>query len=138
MNKIKVAIVEDNNMMRFMLLNFLNKHFEVNAFENGLVFFEWLENAEIPDLVVTDISMPEMNGFELTASLKSSQLFKNIAVMVLSGLDESQDRIKCLQLGAEDYLMKPFNPEELLVKINKYMKNKSSYEKTSNVVYQSK
>jgi len=138
MNKIKVAIVEDNNIMRYMLLNLLNEHFEVHAFEGGLPFFEWLENTEIPDLVVTDISMPEMNGFELTANLKNSQLFKNITVIVLSGLDDSQDRIKCLQLGAEDYLMKPFNPEELLVKIQKHIKNKSDYEQASSVLHQSK
>ncbi|OJJ16419.1 hypothetical protein BKI52_34600 [marine bacterium AO1-C] len=138
MNNIKVAIVEDNNIMRYMLLNFLNQHFETHAFEGGLVFFEWLENTETPDLVVTDISMPEMNGFELTANLKNSQIFKNIPVIVLSGLDDSQDRIKCLHLGAEDYLMKPFNPEELLVKIQKYIKNKSGNEQTSSILYQSK
>ncbi len=141
MNNIKVAIVDDNNMMRLMLLNLLNQHFEVHPFENGLAFFEWLENTAPPDVVITDVSMPEMSGFELTNNLKTSNLFKDIAVIVLSGLEESQDRIKCLQLGADDYLTKPFNPEELLLKINRCLKNKSNYEqtsKTSSTLHQSK
>lgn len=135
---LRVAIVEDNNIMRYMLRNFLKEHFQVYAFDGGLAFFEWLDNAQMPDLVLTDINMPEMSGFELTSHLKSSQVFKDVAVMVLSGLDDSQDRIKCLNLGAEDYIMKPFNPEELLVKINKYIKNKSDYEQASSFLHQSK
>lgn len=138
MMNIRVAIVEDNNIMRYMLKSYFDAHFEVFAFDDGLAFFEWMQNAEPPHLVITDLNMPEMNGFELTASLKNSELFKDIIIIVLSGLEDSQDRIKCLQLGAEDYLIKPFNPEELLIKIQKIIKYRLDYEQTSDLVYKSK
>lgn len=132
---IRVAIIEDNNMMRYMLRSYLNEHFEVADFENGLAFFEWLEYNDSPDIVVTDLNMPEINGFELTSTLKSSQLFNKTAVIVLSGVDDSNDRIKCLELGANDYLTKPFNPKELLIKIQKITQNLSDHEEASSVIY---
>ncbi|WP_299455402.1 response regulator transcription factor [uncultured Microscilla sp.] len=133
--KTKVAIIEDNNMMRYMLKSYLDAHFTVIDFSNGLEFFAWLEQNEAPEIIVTDLEMPEMNGFELTTNIKNSQLYQHINIIILSGLDDSNDRIKCLEMGASDYLMKPFNPKELFIKICKTIQNNSSNEKTSPAIY---
>lgn len=79
----------------------------------------WLQAGNVPDLIVSDLEMPKMDGFELITQLKESGYFADIPIMILSSRDSSEDRVKCLKLGAEDYLMKPFNPEELLIRIEK-------------------
>ena len=65
--------------------------------------------------------MPVMDGFELITQLKQSGFFTDIPIIVLSCRDNSSDRIKCLKLGADDYMVKPFNPEELLIRVEKLL-----------------
>ena len=138
--KLTLALVEDNAIMRYMLESYLNEHFEVSEFNNGLSFFEWMEETGPPDIIVTDIKMPEMDGFELINLLKKSKLYQDIPVIMLSGLSDSNARIKSLQLGAEDYLTKPFNPAELLLKVQKILKKNHTHinEKLNTNLYQSK
>lgn len=133
----KVALVEDNTIMRYMLESYLGQHFNVYEFNNGLEFFEWLEEGETPDIIISDIKMPKMNGFELITLLKSSKLYRDIPVIMLSGLSDSNTRIKSLQMGAEDYFVKPFNPVELLVKVQKHLKFKPANESANTTLYQS-
>lgn len=121
-----VAIIEDNNMMRYLLKSYLETHYlRVVDFNNGLEFYAWLEQNNVPDIVVTDLEMPEMDGFELVSTLKNSQLYKNIRVIILSGLENFEARIKYQKLGVDDCLTKPFNPKELLLKIYKATLNKN-------------
>jgi len=81
----------------------------------------WLQEGNIPDLILTDLQMPNMDGMELIKRVKTSGYFSDIPIIVLSSKDSSKDRIDCLKLGAEDYIMKPFNPEELLIRIEKVL-----------------
>ena len=67
----------------------------------------------LPDLIISDLHTPVMNGFELIKQLKAGELFNDIPIVVLSGEDNSEMRIKCLDAGADDYVVKPFNPREL-------------------------
>ena len=71
------------------------------------------------DLIISDIRMPEMRGDEFLEWIKSNQLFKHIPVVMLSSEDSTTERIRLLQEGAEDYIVKPFNPMELKVRIKK-------------------
>ena len=73
--------------------------------------------------------MPEMDGFSLLRHLKSSGLFEDIPVIILSSNDNSAEKIRCLKLGADDYLIKPFNPEELDIRIANILKRKEKYVK---------
>ena len=130
--KLTLALIEDNAIMRYMLESYLHEHFEVSEFNNGLAFFEWMEEKGAPDVIVTDIKMPEMDGFELINLLKKSKLYQNIPVIMLSGLSDSNARIKCLELGAEDYLTKPFNPAELLLKVQKIVKKNNTVNENFN------
>jgi DNA-binding response OmpR family regulator len=76
----------------------------------------------MPDLIITDIYMPEMNGTVFFQFVKNNQLFWDIPVIFLSGEDNSSIKIKLLEAGAEDFILKPFNPLELRVRIKKALK----------------
>ena len=117
----KILVVDDKPALSKLIIQFLSKTFEITAREDGIKALLWLQNGNIPDLILTDIQMPNMDGFQLISRLKESGYFKDIPVIVLSSKDSSEDRIKCLRLGADDYIIKPFNPEELLIRMEKIL-----------------
>lgn len=90
-------------------------------FENAPRAIEWLDEGNRPSLVITDVRMPLMTGDELLAFLKSNPLYKTLPVVILSGTESSNDRIRAFELGADDYIVKPFNPLELKARIKKYL-----------------
>ncbi len=102
-------------------MQFLSKSYEVEAKEDGMQALAWLQGGNIPDMILTDLQMPNLDGMGLISHVKSSGFFKDIPMIVLSSKDGSNDRIKCLKLGAEDYIVKPFNPEELLIRIDRIL-----------------
>lgn len=117
----KILLVDDRSSITLLLVHFLSKHYEVEAKNDGLEAIAWLQQGNIPDLIITDLQMPNIDGLELIKRLKESGYFKNIPIIVLSSKDSSSDRVQCLKAGADDYLMKPFNPEELLIRIEKIL-----------------
>ena len=90
---------------------------------NGQDALDKLEKeSTYPDLIFMDINMPLMNGLEFIKHLRASKLFKDIPLVMLSGKDESSNKILCLRNGADDYMVKPFNPEELAIRLNKMIR----------------
>jgi DNA-binding response OmpR family regulator len=86
-----------------------------------------LEAGNFPDLIISDLQMPEMNGFEFLEKVKNSGFFDEVPIMILSGGELSNDKIKCFQLGAEDYVVKPFNPSEVIARINRRLEVKERF-----------
>lgn len=117
----KILIVDDKPSISRLIVQFLSKTFEVTTKEDGLQALSWLQEGNIPHLIVTDLQMPNIDGFELISRVKESGFFRDIPIVVLSSKDSSKDRIKCLKMGAEDYLVKPFNPEELQIRIERIL-----------------
>ena len=117
----KILVVDDKSSISRLIVQFLSRSFEVETKEDGLLALEWLHEGNIPDLILTDLQMPNIDGIELIKRLKESGYFSDIPIIVLSSKEGSEDRIKCLRLGAEDYIVKPFNPEELLIRIEKVL-----------------
>src|SRR4029078_7310837 len=76
------------------------------------------------DLVLLDVMMPEMNGYEVLEAMKSNPRFRSIPVIVLSALDEIGSIVRCIELGAEDYLSKPFDPVLLSARVRACLENK--------------
>jgi DNA-binding response OmpR family regulator len=76
-----------------------------------------LQNGNIPDLIITDLKTPEIGGLEFIKQIKASNFFQSIPVMVLSGEESSEMIVKCLDAGADDFIVKPFNPKELEARI---------------------
>ncbi|WP_147676370.1 response regulator [Algibacter pacificus] len=117
--KKKILVVDDEVSICLILENFLSKNHDVISFNDANEALSWLEGT-IPDLIISDIRMPKMDGFEFLTTVRQRGFTKHTPFIILSGRDESKERIKCYKLGAQDYLTKPFNPEELdeLVKKN--------------------
>ena len=78
--------------------------------------------AECPDAIILDIMLPRLNGFEVAKKLKANESTADIPLLILSAKGESESRIKGLELGADDYLPKPFSPRELLLRIQSLLK----------------
>ncbi len=118
-NRQKILIVEDNELNRNMLLETLSTYnLDVAAVSCGAEALKYLAK-EAVDLILTDIMMPEMDGIELCRRLKSNLLIKDIPVFFLSA-DTSEITIKnAFDVGGENYLSKPYNESELLLKIHK-------------------
>jgi len=112
--RFRILVVDDEER----ILNFLNTKLKASGYEvltatDGVKGLEQLQSQE-PDLVVLDLLMPKMDGLEM---LKQLRTFSPVPVIILTARGEDTDRIKGLQLGADDYLPKPFNPDELVARI---------------------
>jgi len=116
-----VMVVDDKPEIRNLLKMFLFDEFQVITASNGLEALEILKNGELPDSIISDIQMPDMDGKMFLQKLKLSQAFKHIPVMILSSIDNTTERIKLLRGGADEYIVKPFSPEELKVRLAKIM-----------------
>ncbi|MBR6629163.1 MAG: response regulator [Bacteroidaceae bacterium] len=109
-----ILVVEDNEDITRYITALLTQRYEVRTAANG---YEALLMAEEqhPDLIITDLMMPEMDGYELCNRVRSSELLCHIPLVVVSARGEDEDRIRALENGADAYLQKPFNAEELQV-----------------------
>jgi DNA-binding response OmpR family regulator len=120
----EILVIDDQPIMLKLLEQILKDRYDVVSLENGREALEWMYSGNIPDLVVADLNMPEINGFEYIQKIRESGFFYDVPLIVLSGEESSTERIKCLKLGANDYLIKPFNPEELRLRIDNLIRLK--------------
>ena len=100
----------------------LCKNFTVVKKANGRDALDWMQEGNLPDIIISDLYMPTMDGFEFIKHIRASGFFKDIPLIVLSSYENSSTRINCFRLGADDYLIKPFNPEELEVRVENIVK----------------
>jgi len=114
---IKVLVVEDDLYMQAILKEFLSSSYEVFIQSNGMEALAFLQNGNIPDLIIADLNTPELNGLGLIEQIKLSDFFNSIPIIILSGEESSVKRIECLNSGADDFVVKPFNPAELDARI---------------------
>ncbi|MCC5927925.1 MAG: response regulator [Cyclobacteriaceae bacterium] len=124
-----ILLAEDNeNLLEFMH-QVLSEDFEVIRAKNGA---EALEKIQIktPDLVISDVMMPKMNGFELCNHLKSQEKTRNIPVILLTAKDSEKDQYEGLSYGADEYLTKPFNADILKLRISNLIKARQELKKS--------
>ncbi|WP_088894283.1 adenylate/guanylate cyclase domain-containing protein [Leptolyngbya ohadii] len=120
----RVLVVDDNEMNRDLLSRRLQRqgHIIVMA-ENGQEALEKLRSQPF-DLVLLDVMMPVMNGYQLLETLKADPDLRHIPVIMISALDDLDSVVRCIELGAEDYLFKPFNPTLLKARIGVSLEKK--------------
>jgi len=121
----KILAIDDNKTMRTIINLVLKDKYEVTTKGDGQDAYFWLaKERNIPDLIICDIEMPNMTGYEFLELIRDSGFFGDIPVIMLSGNEESEERISCYDLKAQDFLKKPFNPKELLALIEKNLNPK--------------
>ncbi len=114
--KLQVLVVEDNHDLRTFVKNILETQYAVHEAFDGV---DGLEKAEelIPDLIISDVMMPRMDGYDLCRHLKASQKTNHIPLIMLTAKATRENKLDGLETGADDYLVKPFDEEELMVRI---------------------
>lgn len=119
----KVLIVEDNADVREYLREHLDKTYSVLEAETGLEAWETVRQ-ERPDVVVCDVMMPGFSGFDLCQRIKSDDELSLTPVVLLTALADETERLRGLELGADDYLSKPFNVDELNARLNNLIRSR--------------
>ena len=114
---IRICIVEDDESIRQLLkLTLENFQYEIVDFDNGADAHEYLLNHKV-DLAILDLMLPRMNGYEILKQMRQKKLNKETPVIILSAKDQEVDKIMGLDLGADDYITKPFSVLELAARI---------------------
>jgi len=120
----RILIVDDNKMNRLLLARGLEQDGHKLAFaENGRQALDLLR-AQSVDLVLLDVLMPEMDGYQVLEQLMADPHLKNVPVVMVSAVDELESVVKCIEMGAEDYLPKPINPVLLKARIGASLEKK--------------
>ena len=112
-----LLIVDDEPSIRLILEHYFGADYTVVLKSNGLEAMAWLEAGHSPDAIVADYDMPVMDGPAFIRQIRASRAHRDVGLIILSGKDNTSNKILCLKLGADDYLVKPFNPEELSLRI---------------------
>jgi PAS domain S-box-containing protein len=119
--KAAVLLVDDNRDMREYVRRLLSSRFQVRTAENGRDALKKIQKSK-PDLVLSDVMMPEMDGFQLLAAIRENQATSSVPVVLLSARAAEESRIEGMQSGADDYLVKPFTARELLARVEAHIK----------------
>lgn len=119
-SKARLLIVEDNPDVVEYLKMSVGTEYTVSVAYNGAIGIQ-KAIAEVPDIIISDVMMPEKDGFELCETLKNHQVTSHIPIVLLTAKADMQSKIKGLQTGADAYLRKPFNKEELAVRLEQLL-----------------
>ena len=120
----KILVVEDSPTTRAMIISAIEEvagGLEIFESKNGFEALKLLPQHSF-DLIITDINMPDINGLELVSFVKRNQAYRHIPLIIITTEGSERDREKGLSLGANEYLVKPFNPEMLQNVVKKYIK----------------
>ncbi|GCF09257.1 response regulator [Dictyobacter arantiisoli] len=123
MNKL-VMVIDDSATVRKIVETCLRREgFDVKSFPDGVEAMRWLTepDARVPDLVVLDIGLPKMDGYEVARRLKTKPQFSNTVIIMLSRRDGMIDKLKGRLAGAKDYLTKPFKTQEIISVIESHL-----------------
>lgn len=119
--KKRLLVIDDEPAIQLILEHYFSSEYDVVLTANGREAMAWLQQGNHVDVIVADYEMPFMNGLDFVRELRLSDAHAFTPLLMLSGTDETSKKILCLKQGADDYLVKPFNPEELEIRIKKIL-----------------
>ena len=120
---ISLLIVEDNPDLLMLMHQLMSTYYNIYIAQNGFEALEMIRNKQI-DLIISDIMMPEMDGYELTKQLKDDPDYAHLPIILLTAKREMDDEQRALLLGADDYLTKPFKLKELKIRVDNIIQNR--------------
>lgn len=126
----KVAVIDDEtDILELVGLHLKKTGFEPILFDNASQFFSYLKK-EMPALLILDLMLPDTDGFEVCKKIRSDETAKHLPIIMLTAKAEETDKIIGLELGADDYLPKPFSPRELMARVKAVLRRQVNAEAT--------
>src|SRR4030042_1372686 len=127
--KPRILCVDDEPViLRFLEAILVPKGYEVVKAENGEEALGKIQTERV-DLIISDVTMPKMNAFQLCSRIKGDKRYRDIPVIIITGLTEKEDRVKGIEAGAEDFISKPIDAAEVLARVRMLLKTKEVHEK---------
>ena len=127
----KILVIEDEeDLNQTLSFNLENEGYKVTSALKGSEALEILENASPPDLVILDLMLPDMPGLDICRYIRSKENLKNISVIIVAAKGEEVDRVVGFELGADDYIVKPYSVRELMLRIQAQLRRNDSSEVT--------
>jgi CheY-like chemotaxis protein len=120
----KILVIEDDTLLCWLLKKIIGANSDVVIMNDGLEAWQWLSQGNHPDLIISDLKMPSLDGLQLLQHLSEQPTFKEIPVIMLSGFEDPLKRKECLNLGAYAYLVKPFEPPMLIETVEQALATK--------------
>ncbi len=117
-----IVVVEDDSHISYVLQFMLAREgFQVIALEDGLQAKRVIEQSDPPKLVILDIMLPHENGFQLIDHIRNRPSWHDVPIVMLTARSQERDITKALEAGANDYIIKPFRPQELMARIRRLL-----------------
>ena len=130
MNGKTIAIIEDDkDILELIALHVQKAGFKPKKFTDGESFFRYL-STDMPDVLILDLMLPDMDGLEICKVLRSNPSTAKLPIIILTAKIEETDKIVGLELGADDYITKPFSPRELIARVKAVLRRTSEEETT--------
>jgi CheY-like chemotaxis protein len=130
--KRRILAIDDSKAIRYLLHTLLNKNYQVITAADGCSAINWLSQNDLPDLIIADPQLPDMQNWELIEQLATSGLYGSIPIIVLSALDQSETSAKCEELGLARFFTKPFNPINLIDEVHQTIRQMDTVVEMSN------
>jgi len=128
-----IAIVEDEpDIIELVSLHLKRGGFAVEGFQDAETFLKFLNN-RVPDLTILDLMLPDADGLEICKYLKKKDDFSSIPIIMLTAKSDETDKVLGLELGADDYVTKPFSPRELVARVKAVLRRKGQKEESKTV-----
>ena len=127
----KIAVIEDNKTnIKLIRYQLEMEDFDVHIEETGTAGLIMIKNQK-PDMVILDIGLPDIDGFELCKTLRKDKVTKDYPIIMLTAKGEDRDKIEGLKLGADDYITKPYNADELILRIKNLLTRSIKYKENN-------
>ena len=127
----KIAVIEDNKTnIKLIRYQLEMEGFDVHIEETGNAGLKMIKNQK-PDMVILDIGLPDIDGFELCKTLRNDKITKDYPIIMLTAKGEDRDKIEGLKLGADDYITKPYNADELILRIKNLLTRSIKYKENN-------
>jgi two-component system phosphate regulon response regulator PhoB/two-component system alkaline phosphatase synthesis response regulator PhoP len=131
-SKLIVIVDDEEDILQLVSLHLTKAGFIVDTFLDGKSFFDYIET-KIPSLIILDLMLPDADGFEICKFIKKDKKISSVPVIMLTAKDEETDKILGLELGADDYITKPFSPRELVARVKAVLRRQIQDEDTKKI-----
>jgi len=129
-----ITIIDDEpDIVELVSLHLKRANFRVEGFLNAEDFFDYISKG-VPDLIILDLMLPDADGFEICKYLKGRDEFASVPIIMLTAKGEETDKVLGLELGADDYVTKPFSPKELVARVKAVLRRPGTIESVQKIV----